>query len=170
MRSEGASATKMTAEAGMTAVRRARRRPAIPSPREVARLLDAAPGLKFGAALSPAFADGHCAALVNATASLQIGRQDLPAPPQSRRNSIPRVSPPTKRTRSKVTNTARKTADRRLIPIVKTRRASEPEPARGVFPRGKTGWTCGQNFRNPNFVTLSMLHPPSILYARAILA
>jgi len=51
----------------------------------------------------PTFAAGHSAALINATASLQIGQQDPPTPPQSRRNSIPRVSPLTKLTRSKGT-------------------------------------------------------------------
>ncbi len=76
MRSAGASATTMNAavsalrfffgvtlgrgdaEAGMTTVRRPRRLPVILSPEEVARLLDAAPGLKYRAALSLAYGAG----------------------------------------------------------------------------------------------------------------
>ena len=70
MRSEGASAATMNAavsalrfffavtldrgdaEVGMTMVRMPRRLPVILSPEEVARLLDAAPGFKYRAALS----------------------------------------------------------------------------------------------------------------------
>jgi len=76
MRSEGASATTMNAavsalrfffgvtlgrgdaEVGMTTVRQPRRLPVILSPEEVARLLDAAPGLKAKAALSLAYGAG----------------------------------------------------------------------------------------------------------------
>ncbi len=76
MRSEGASATTMNAavsalrfffgvtlghgdaEVGMTTVRQAQRLPVILSPQEVARLLDAAPGLKARAALSLAYGAG----------------------------------------------------------------------------------------------------------------
>jgi len=76
MRSIGASATSMNAavsalrfffgvtldrgdaEAGMTTVREPKRRPPILSPDEVARLLDAAPGLKYRAALSLAYGTG----------------------------------------------------------------------------------------------------------------
>ncbi len=76
MRSEGASATTMNmavsalrfffgvtlgrgdAEVGMTTVRQPRRLPVILSPEEVARLLDAAPGLKSRAALSVAYGAG----------------------------------------------------------------------------------------------------------------
>ncbi len=76
MRSEGASATTMNAAVaalrfffgvtlgrgdaavGMTTVRQPRRLPVILSPKEVARLLDAAPGLKFKAALSLAYGAG----------------------------------------------------------------------------------------------------------------
>ncbi len=76
MRSEGASATTMNAavsalrflfgvtlgrgdaEVGMTTVRPPRRLPVILSPEEVARLLDAAPGLKSSAALSLAYGAG----------------------------------------------------------------------------------------------------------------
>jgi len=76
MRSEGASATTMNAavsalrfffgvtlgrgdaEVGMTTVRQPRRLPVILSPEEVARLLDAAPGLKARAALSLAYGAG----------------------------------------------------------------------------------------------------------------
>ena len=76
MRSEGASATTMNmavsalrfffavtlgrgdAEVGMTTVRTPRRLPVILSPEEVARLLDAAPGLKYRAALSVAYGAG----------------------------------------------------------------------------------------------------------------
>jgi len=82
----------------------------------------------------PTFAAGHSAALINTTASLQIGQQDPPAPPQNRRNSIPRVSPLTKLTRSKGTQIPRQPACRRQIPIDKTRRTTEPEPARGFLP------------------------------------
>jgi integrase/recombinase XerD len=76
MRSEGASATTMNAavsalrfffgvtlgrgdaEVGMTTVRQPRRLPVILSPEEVARVLDAAPGLKAKAALSLAYGAG----------------------------------------------------------------------------------------------------------------
>ena len=76
MRSRGASATSMNAavsalrffftvtlgrsdaQAGMTTVREPRKLPVILSPQEVTRLLDAAPGLKYRAALSLAYGAG----------------------------------------------------------------------------------------------------------------
>ncbi len=76
MRSTGASATSMNAavsalrfffgvtlgrgdaQAGMTTVGEPRRLPVVLSPEEVARLLDAAPGLKYRAALSVAYGAG----------------------------------------------------------------------------------------------------------------
>ncbi len=76
MRSNGASATSMNAavsalrffftvtlgrddaQVGMTTVREPRRLPVILSPEEVRRLLDAAPGLKYRAALSVAYGAG----------------------------------------------------------------------------------------------------------------
>ncbi len=76
MRSIGASATSMNAavsalrfffgvtlgrgdaEIGMTTVREPRRLPVVLSAEEVARLLDAAPGLKYRAALSVAYGAG----------------------------------------------------------------------------------------------------------------
>ena len=76
MRSQGASATTMNAavsalrfffgvtlgrgdaQVGMTTVREPRRLPVILSPQEVARLLDATPGLKYRAALSVAYGAG----------------------------------------------------------------------------------------------------------------
>jgi len=76
MRSSGASATAMNtavsalrfffgvtlgrddAQVGMTTVREPRRLPVVLSPEEVARLLDAAPGLKYRAALSLAYGAG----------------------------------------------------------------------------------------------------------------
>jgi len=76
MRSSGASATSMNtavsalrfffgvtlgrddAQVGMTTVREPRRLPVVLSPEEVARLLDAAPGLKYRAALSLAYGAG----------------------------------------------------------------------------------------------------------------
>jgi site-specific recombinase XerD len=76
MRSIGASATSMNAAVsalrfffgvtlgrgdanqGMTTVREPRRLPVVLSPEEVARLLDAAPGLKYRAALSVAYGAG----------------------------------------------------------------------------------------------------------------
>ncbi len=82
MRLRGASATSMNAAvsalrffftvtlgrndaaAGMTTVREPRKLPVILSPEEVARLLDAAPGLKYRAALSVAYGAGLRAAEV----------------------------------------------------------------------------------------------------------
>ena len=82
MRSRGASATSMNAavsalrflfgvtlgrgdaQAGMTTVREPRKLPVILSPAEVTRLLDAAPGLKYRAALSLAYGTGLRAAEV----------------------------------------------------------------------------------------------------------
>ncbi len=76
MRSNGASATSMNsavsalrflfgvtlgrddAQVGMTTVREPRKLPVVLSPEEVARLLDAAPGLKYRAALSVAYGTG----------------------------------------------------------------------------------------------------------------
>ncbi len=76
MRSSGASATTMNtavsalrfffgvtlgrgdAQVGMTTVREPRKLPVVLSPEEVARLLDAAPGLKYRAALSLAYGTG----------------------------------------------------------------------------------------------------------------
>ncbi len=76
MRSRGASATSMNAavsalrffftvtlgrddaQTGMTTVREPRRLPVVLSPEEVRRLLDAAPGLKYRAALSVAYGAG----------------------------------------------------------------------------------------------------------------
>jgi len=76
MRSSGASATSMNAavsalrfffgvtlgrddaQVGMTTVREPRKVPVVLSPEEVARLLDAAPGLKYRAALSVAYGAG----------------------------------------------------------------------------------------------------------------
>jgi site-specific recombinase XerD len=76
MRSNGASATAMNAavsalrfffgvtlgrgdaQVGMTTVREPHRLPVVLSPEEVARLLDAAPGLKYRAALSVAYGAG----------------------------------------------------------------------------------------------------------------
>jgi len=76
MRSNGASATSMNsavsalrfffgvtlgrgdANEGMTTVRESRKLPVILSPEEVARLLHAAPGLKYRAALSVAYGAG----------------------------------------------------------------------------------------------------------------
>ncbi len=76
MRSSGASATTMNAavsalrfffgvtlgrgdaQVGMTTVREPHRLPVVLSPEEVARLLDAAPGLKYRAALSVAYGAG----------------------------------------------------------------------------------------------------------------
>ena len=91
MRSKGASATTMNAgvsalrfffgvtlgrddaNAGMTTVREPRRLPVILSPDEVGRLLDAAPGLKYRAALSVAYGAGLRASEV---VSLKVGDID----------------------------------------------------------------------------------------------
>jgi site-specific recombinase XerD len=91
MRSEGVSATSMNAavsalrfffrvtldrgdaQVGMTTVREPRRLPVILSPQEVARLLDAAPGLKYRAALSLAYGAGLRASEV---VSLKVGDID----------------------------------------------------------------------------------------------
>ncbi len=48
----------------MTSVREPRKLPAILSPQEVARLLDAAPGLKYQAALSLAYGAGSSGRLL----------------------------------------------------------------------------------------------------------
>ncbi len=91
MRSNGASATSMNAavsalrfffgvtlgrndaNAGMTTVREPRRLPEILSPEEVTRLLDAAPGLKYRAALGLAYGAGLRASEV---VSLKVGDID----------------------------------------------------------------------------------------------
>ena len=91
MRSNGASATSMNAAVsalrfffgatlgrsdateGMTTMREPRRLPVVLSPGEVARLLDAAPGLKYRAALSVAYGAGLRAAEV---VSLKVGDID----------------------------------------------------------------------------------------------
>ena len=76
MRSAGVSATAMNAavsalrfffgvtlgredaQTGMTTVREPRKLPVVPSPEEITRLLDAAPGLEYRAALSVAYGAG----------------------------------------------------------------------------------------------------------------
>ncbi len=97
MRSSGASATSMNAavsalrfffgvtlgrsdaQAGMTTVREPRKLPVILSPAEVTRLLDAAPGLKYRAALSLAvagdqlLAEGHEVLHADALREIQAG-------------------------------------------------------------------------------------------------
>ena len=91
MRSNGASATSMNAavsalrfffgvtlgrgdaQVAMTTVREPRRLPVVLSPREVTRLLDAAPGLKYRAALSIAYGTGLRASEV---VSLKVGDID----------------------------------------------------------------------------------------------
>jgi len=91
MRSEGASATGMNAavsalrfffgvtlgrddaQAGMTTVREPRRLPVVLSSEEVARLLEAAPGLKYKAAFSIAYGAGLRASEV---VSLKVGDID----------------------------------------------------------------------------------------------
>ena len=60
----GVSLGRSDAEVGMTTVREPRRLPIILSPAEVARLLDAAPGLKYRAALGVAYGAGLRAAEV----------------------------------------------------------------------------------------------------------
>ncbi len=97
MRSIGASATSMNAavsalrfffgvtldrgdaQVGMTTVREPRRLPVILSPQEVARLLDAAPGLKYRAALSLAYGVGLRASEV---VSLKVS--DIDSDPERR--------------------------------------------------------------------------------------
>jgi site-specific recombinase XerD len=54
----GVTLERADAQAGMTTVREPRRLPVVLSPEEVARLLDAAPGLKYRAALSVAYGAG----------------------------------------------------------------------------------------------------------------
>jgi site-specific recombinase XerD len=91
MRSNGASATSMNAavsalrfffgvtlgrddaRVGMTTVREPRRLPEVLSPEEVGRLLDAAPGLKYKAALSIAYGAGLRASEV---VSIKVGDID----------------------------------------------------------------------------------------------
>jgi len=91
MRSNGASATSMNAavsalrfffgvtlgrddaRVGMTTVREPRRLPEVLSPQEVGRLLDAAPGLKYKAALSIAYGAGLRASEV---VSIKVGDID----------------------------------------------------------------------------------------------
>ena len=60
----GVTLGQSVAEAGMTTVREAKKLPIVLSPQEVERLLDAAPGLKYRAALSLAYGAGLRAAEV----------------------------------------------------------------------------------------------------------
>jgi integrase len=54
----GVTLDRADAQAGLTTVRELRRLPVVLSPEEVARLLDAAPSLKYRAALSVAYGAG----------------------------------------------------------------------------------------------------------------
>jgi site-specific recombinase XerD len=75
----GVSLGRSDAEVGMTTVREPRRLPVILSPAEVARLLDAAPGLKYRAALGITYGAGLRAAEV---VSLKVA--DIDSDPERR--------------------------------------------------------------------------------------
>lgn len=82
----------------------------------------------------PTFAAGHSTALLNAIASPQIGQEFLPRPPPSRPKSTPQVALPAKTRPSTATHIAQQPGSRRLIPIDKASRTTEPELARGFLP------------------------------------
>ncbi len=129
----------------MTTVRTPRRLPVILSPREVARLPDAAPGLKYRAALSLAtlpspayapapgdrqkrssgFAQAGGVARLKGASSLKIGQRDPPAIRQSRLKSIPPLSSPVRSSRSSSSRTTQRPPRRRQIPIGRASRTTD---------------------------------------------
>ncbi len=88
----GVTLTRSDAEVGMTTVREPLKLPVILSPAEVARLLDAAPGLKYRAALGIAYGAGLRAAEV---VSLKVA--DIDSDPE---RMVIRVEQSLPRTRS----------------------------------------------------------------------
>ncbi len=73
----GVTLGRSDAQAGMTTVREPRRLPVILSPEEVTRLLDAAPGLKYRAALSLAYGTGLRASEVVSLKVSDIDRERM---------------------------------------------------------------------------------------------
>ncbi len=94
---------------------------------------------------SSGFAQAGAAARLKAMASLQIGQQDPPVPPQSRRISTPPAAPLAKRAPSNTNRIAQHPACRRLIPIdregrtteLKSPAVSSPEACPTPADRGK---------------------------------
>jgi hypothetical protein len=82
----------------------------------------------------PTFAAGHSTALINAIASPQIDKELLPGPPPSHPKFTPQLALPAKTTQSKATQLGQQPGSRRLIPIDKASRTTEPESARGFLP------------------------------------
>ncbi len=76
----------------------------------------------------PATNAGNDTARLKASQTSQSGRQDPPAPPQSRRKSTPPLSRLARASQSRRPRNARQPACRRQIPIDRTGRTAAPNP------------------------------------------